>query len=141
MARQVISRVRTAAAIFAGAMALAAAPTVLANDTVALKNALYGAGYDISNVSPQMDDGTRSALTAFQKDQGLNASGVLDEATKEALGMVPVQVAAASSSGSAGSSASAGTSSAAAEPEKEEPAAQVEESDIEEDEDGGWSFF
>lgn len=135
MARQVISRVRMAAAIFAGAMALAAAPSVLANDTVALKNALYGAGYDINNVSPQMDDATRSALTAFQKDQGLNASGVLDEATKKALGMVPVQLAAASSSGNAGAS------SAAAEPQREEPTTQAEESDIEEDDDGGWSFF
>lgn len=91
MARQIFTHVRILAAVFVGAMALALAPVVSANDTVALKNALYAAGYDINNVSPQMDDTTRSALTAFQKDQGLNASGVLDDATKKALGMVHVQ--------------------------------------------------
>lgn len=139
MARQTNIRTRVATAIMAGALALAAAPHAAANDTVALKNALYGAGYDINNVSPQMDEVTRSALTAFQKEQGLNASGVLDDATKEALGMVPVQVAAAGSSGNAAASQSASTSSSAAEPE--EPAAQAEEDDIEEDDDGGWSFF
>ena len=137
MARQTNIRARVATAIMAGALALAAAPHAAANDTVALKNALYGAGYDINNVSPQMDEATRSALTAFQKEQGLNASGVLDDATKEALGMVPVQVAAAGSSGSVAASQSA--SSSVAEPE--EAAAQAEEDDIEEDDDGGWSFF
>jgi len=140
MARQIFTHVRMLAALLAGAVALAAAPAASANDTVALKNALYAAGYDINNVSPQMDDTTRSALTAFQKDQGLNASGVLDDATKKALGMVHVQVAAASSSNT-GASQNAGTSSAAAETEREQPAEQAEEGDIEEDDDGGWSFF
>ena len=140
MARQIFTHTRILAAILAGAMALAAAPVASANDTVALKNALYAAGYDINNVSPQMDDTTRSALTAFQKDQDLNASGVLDDATKKALGMVHVQVAAASSSNT-GASQNAGTSSAAAETEREQPAEQAEEGDIEEDDDGGWSFF
>ena len=140
MARQIFTHVRILAAILAGAMALAVAPVASANDTVALKNALYAAGYDINNVSPQMDDTTRSALTAFQKDQDLNASGVLDDATKKALGMVHVQVAAASSSNT-GASQNAGTSSAAAETEREQPAEQAEEGDIEEDDDGGWSFF
>ena len=140
MARQIFTHVRMLAAILAGAVALAAAPAASANDTVALKNALYAAGYDINNVSPQMDDTTRSALTAFQKDQDLNASGVLDDATKKALGMVHVQVAAVSSSNT-GASQNAGTSSAAAETEREQPAEQAEEGDIEEDDDGGWSFF
>ena len=140
MARQIFTHTRILAAILAGAMALAVAPVASANDTVALKNALYAAGYDINNVSPQMDDTTRSALTAFQKDQDLNASGVLDDATKKALGMVHVQVAAASSSNT-GASQNAGTSSAAAETEREQPAEQAEEGDIEEDDDGGWSFF
>ncbi|WP_286748492.1 peptidoglycan-binding domain-containing protein [Marinobacter sp. UBA2688] len=140
MARQIFTHVRMLAAILAGAVALAAAPAASANDTVALKNALYAAGYDINNVSPQMDDTTRSALTAFQKDQDLNASGVLDDATKKALGVVHVQVAAASSSNT-GASQNAGTSSAAAETEREQPAEQAEEGDIEEDDDGGWSFF
>ena len=132
-------RGRLAAAVFAGSVALAAAP-VMANDTVALKNALYGAGYSISNVSPQMDDATRQALTQFQQDNGLTASGVLDESTKEALGMVSVQVAASNAAESAPSqSSSSSASSAAAEPEPE-PEAEAED-DIEEDDDGGWSFF
>ncbi|MDF0752249.1 peptidoglycan-binding protein [Marinobacter sp. 71-i] len=139
MARQTNIRTRMATAIMAGALALAVVPHAAANDTVALKNALYGAGYDINNVSPQMDEATRSALIAFQKEQGLNASGVLDDATKEALGMVPVQVAAAGSSGNTEASQSSSTSSSAAEPEEAE--AQAEEDDIEEDDDGGWSFF
>lgn len=140
MARQTSTRARMAAAIMAGALALTAAPHVAANDTVALKNALYGAGYDINNVSPQMDDATRSALIAFQKDQGLNASGVLDDATKEALGMVAVRVAASSGSSTdnAGTSQSANTSGGA---EPEEPAEPAKEDEIEEDDDGGWSFF
>ena len=140
MARQIFTHVRMLAVILAGEVALAAAPAASANDTVALKNALYAAGYDINNVSPQMDDTTRSALTAFQKDQGLNASGVLDDASKKALGMVHVQVAAASSSNT-GASQNAGTSGAAEEPERDQPAEQAEEGDIEEDDDGGWSFF
>ena len=129
-------RSQFAAAVMAGSLALAAAPAAMANDTVALKNALYGAGYEINNVSPQMDDATRSALETFQRDAGLNASGVLDDATKEALGMVSVQVAAAlQSSSSASQNASA---SASAEPQ---PEAQAEEDQVEEDDDGGWSFF
>ncbi|MEP1214709.1 MAG: peptidoglycan-binding domain-containing protein [Marinobacter sp.] len=129
-------RSRVAAAIMLGAMTLAA-PHALANDTVALKNALYGAGYEVTNVSPQMDQTTRSALTAFQRDQGLTASGELDSATKEALGMVSVQVA---SSGSSGSSQNAAASSSAAPEREESPGVQAEEDDIEEDDDGGWFF-
>lgn len=129
-------RSRLAAAIVLGAMTFAA-PHALANDTVALKNALYGAGYEITNVSPQMDEATRSALTAFQREQGLSASGELDNATKEALGMVSVQVA---SSGSAGSSQKAAASSSAAPEPDESPDVQAEEDDIEEDDDGGWFF-
>jgi len=123
----------------AGSFALAAAPAAMANDTVALKNALYGAGYAISNVSPQMDDATRSALEKFQRDNGLTASGVLDESTKEALGMVSVQVAAAPQSENSGSQSASSSSSAAAESEPEPEAAA--EDDAEEDDDGGWSFF
>lgn len=117
-----------AAALLAGA-ALGAS----ANDVVALKNALYGAGYDISDVSPDMDQSTRNALSAFQRDQGIAVTGQLDEASKEALGMVAVQVAAAPQSQTVAVAASADE----AEPETVE----VEEDAIEEDEDGGWSFF
>lgn len=140
MTRLTRFRSQLAAAVMAGSLALVAAPSAMANDTVALKNALYGAGYAISNVSPQMDDATRSALEQFQNDNGLTASGELDEATKEALGMVSVQVAAAGSSGSDGQNTGA-SSNAAAEPEPEpEPEAEAED-DVEEDDDGGWSFF
>ncbi len=130
-------RSQMAAAFMAGSLALAAAPAAMANETVALKNALYGAGYDINNVSPQMDDATRSALEKFQRDNGLTASGTLDGSTKEALGMAPVQVAASSSSGnsSVSQSASASSSSSAAQPEPEA------EAEIEEEDDGGWSLW
>ncbi|KEF31203.1 MAG: peptidoglycan-binding protein [Gammaproteobacteria bacterium] len=114
---------------------LGLAPTAYANETVALKNALYGAGYNITNVSSQMDDATRAQLTKFQKDHGLQASGILDEETKKALGMISVQVAAAAKPKSD------------AAPAKAEPAAQAEpqkaddDGAIEEDEDGGWSLW
>jgi peptidoglycan hydrolase-like protein with peptidoglycan-binding domain len=135
MTRLTHFRSQLTAALMAGLLALAAAPMAMANDTVALKNALYGAGYAISNVSPQMDDGTRSALEKFQKDNGLMASGVLDGSTKEALGMVSVQVAATPQSSSSGSQNSPSSPSVAAESQPE-----VEEEEEEED-DGGWSFF
>lgn len=137
MTRLTHFRSQLAAAVMAGSFALAAAPAAMANDTVALKNALYGAGYAISNVSPQMDDGTRSALEKFQRDNGLMASGVLDDSTKEALGMVSVQVAAAPQSNGSGSQNASSSSSAAAE---SQPEAEVED-DVEEEDDGGWSFF
>ncbi|KPP98235.1 peptidoglycan-binding domain-containing protein [Marinobacter sp. HL-58] len=137
MIRKTAMRSRLAAAVVFGALTFAT-PHALANDTVALKNALYGAGYEITNVSPEMDEATRSALTEFQRDQGLEASGELDDATKEALGMVSVQVA---SSGSAGSQNAGESASAASEPEESQEDARAEEDDVEEDDDGGWSFF
>ncbi len=119
-------------ALVAGTVAvLGFAPAAFADETVALKNALYGAGYDITNVNSRMDDATRSELSRFQKDNGPQASGILDEATKKALGMISVQVAAAAP---------------ARQPEKAQPAAgsnpePVEEDAVEEEDDGGWSFF
>ncbi|WP_100640125.1 peptidoglycan-binding domain-containing protein [Marinobacter salexigens] len=107
------------------------APTAFANETVALKNALYGAGYNITNVSSGMDDNTRSELSRFQKENGLQTNGILDEATKKALGMVRMNVAAAST-------ISTPAKAQAAAPSTPEP---VEEEAIEEEEDGGWSFF
>lgn len=135
MSSRIQMRSRVAAAMMLGTMALATAPQALANETVALKNALYGAGYEIDNVSAQMDEATRSALSDFQREQGLETSGELDEATKEALGMVSVQVASSGSAGDAGASESSAT-----EPEQEAEA-QDNEGDVEEDDDGGWSFF
>lgn len=130
-------RSQMAAAVLAGSLALAAAPAAMANETFALKNALYGAGYDINNVSTQMDDATRSALEKFQRDKGLTASGMLDDATKKALGMVSVQVAASSSSNNnSGSSQNASASNTVSQPE---PEAEVKE--VEEEDDGGWSLW
>lgn len=138
MTTKTAMRSRLAAAVMLGATTFAASHA-LANETVALKNALYGADYEVTNVSPQMDEATRSLLTEFQRDQELSASGELDDATKEALGMVSVQVA---SSGSAGSSSQNTSASSSAASESEEPAQpREEEDDIEEDDDGGWSFF
>ncbi|WP_236744565.1 peptidoglycan-binding domain-containing protein [Marinobacter similis] len=124
-------------AIAAGTvMMLGLAPAVSANNTVAVKNALYGAGYEIQNVSAQMDDSTRAALTEFQKDNGLQATGTLDEETKKALGMISVQVAAASN----------GSSQSASNDDASNSSASVETDDktegaIEEDEEGGWSLW
>lgn len=113
------------------AAVLGFAPAAFADESVALKNALYGAGYNITSVSSGMDDATRSELSRFQEDNGLQANGILDEETKKALGMISVQVAAAAP---------------ASKPEKSETAAStpepVEEEAVEEEEDdGGWSFF
>lgn len=125
------------AAIITAALAISAAPAAFANNTVALKNALYGAGYDVDNVSSTMDSNTRSALRAFQQDQGLKATGELNEPTKSALGMVPMEVAVNQASGDNNPSAKgvseAASVKAGSEPEKEDA--------VEEDDDGGWSLF
>lgn len=109
------------------------APTAFANETVALKNALYGAGYNITNVNSGMDDNTRSELSRFQKDNGLQANGILDDATKKVLGMISVNVAATTTV-----STPEPAKSQAAPASEPEP---VEEDVVEEEEDGGWSFF
>lgn len=119
-------------ALAAGAtVILGFAPAAFADETVSLKSALYGAGYNITNVNSGMDETTRSELSRFQKDNGLQANGILDEATKKALGMIRVQVAAAAP---------------VSAPKKAQPAATsqpepVEEDAVEEEDDGGWSFF
>ncbi|MFO8142984.1 MAG: peptidoglycan-binding domain-containing protein [Marinobacter sp.] len=103
-----------------------------ANDVVALKHALYGAGYDIENVSPALDDTTRAELERFQREQGLQPSGVLDEPTERALGMISVQQAAgATEQPVVGSVPPAGAV------ELQAAAEAVEE----EEEDGGWSLW
>ncbi len=124
-------------AIAAGTvMMLGLAPAVSANNTVAVKNALYGAGYEIQNVSAEMDDSTRAALTKFQKDNGLQASGMLDDETQKALGMISVQVAAAATGSSeSASNDNASNSSAPATTDSKAEGA------IEEDEEGGWSLW
>lgn len=127
-----------AIAALTATLALTAAPAALADDTVALKNALYGAGYNVDNVSKSMDEATRSALRNFQQDQGLAVTGQLDEPTKSALGMVPMDVAASqpAQASAAGSSTASASSTAAPEDNGAE-----EEDAVEEDDDGGWSLF
>lgn len=126
---------------------LGLAPAAFADEIVALKNALYGAGYDITNVSPRMDDSTRAALTKYQKDHGLQATGNIDEETKKALGMVSVKVAAApaksstSASAPAKSSASTPAPAKAAAPDKQKAAAKDDTAKEKEKDDGGWSFW
>ncbi|MBW7472884.1 peptidoglycan-binding domain-containing protein [Marinobacter sp. M216] len=116
---------------------LGLAPVAYADETVALKNALYGAGYNITNVSSKMDDATRAALTTFQKENGLQATGTLNDETKKALGMISVKVAAASTA-PAQSSASSSAPAKSEAPAKTESA---EEGAIEEDDEGGWSLW
>ena len=122
--------------LLVGAITMAGlASAAQANDTVALKHALYGAGYNITNVSPTMDDNTRAELVRFQEDQGLKANGMVTEETKKVLGMVPVRQA-ASKSVSAAAPAPAKT----AEPAKTvaEPAAKKAEK---EEDDDTWSLW
>jgi peptidoglycan hydrolase-like protein with peptidoglycan-binding domain len=139
--RKATTRLGRLAAAAGLAVTLGFAPAAFADEIVALKNALYGAGYDITNVSPQMDDSTRSALTRFQQDNGLQATGILDDPTKEALGMISVQVAASAPSQSAGSS-SAPTQDSASSTTAEASVPEPEQDDaIEEEEDGGWSLW
>lgn len=132
--KNTIARLRHIALAFGAAALLGFAPAAFADEIVALKNALYGAGYDITNVNPGMDPATRSELTRFQKDNGLQANGILDEATKNALGLIRIDMAAATTSASP-----AKTQTAA--PEKSEPVEEEAVEKEEEEDDGGWSFF
>lgn len=129
-----------AIAALTAALAFAAAPAAAADDTVALKNALYGAGYEVGNVNSTMDEATRSALRSFQQDQGLEATGELNEATKAALGMVPMDEA-ASQPAEAPANANTSADTGAAESTAETEAAPEEDDAVEEDDDGGWSLF
>lgn len=121
--------------LIAGAVALlttGVAANAQANDIVALKNALYGAGYNIDNVNDSMDPSTRSALKAFQKDHAdLKASGELDDATKQALGIIAVDAMPGQTVASEKSAAKAPAK--AATPAKKD--AKKEE------EDDGWSLW
>ncbi|MFV8571782.1 peptidoglycan-binding domain-containing protein [Marinobacter sp. SBS5] len=123
--------------LLVGAITMAGlASSAQANNTVALKHALYSAGYNITNVSPTMDDHTRAELLRFQKDQGLKASGMVTEETEQALGMVAVQQAASSSA----RTAAAPTPSPAAEPEETVAKRDAEKLD-EAGEDDEWSLW
>lgn len=136
------SKLRTfaAGALFVTVSGLAL--TAQASETVALKHALYGAGYDIENVNPSMDAATRSALEAFQQDHpDLTVSGELDESTKKALGMIEVEIAAAGTSESDTISSSQRVDDAGVEPSAAVQAKPDVGGGVQEQDDGGWSFF
>lgn len=120
--------------ILAGAALLAFAVPVSASEIVALKHALYGAGYDIENVNGTMDQSTQSALKSFQQEHPeLEVTGELDDSTKKALGMVSVKVARRAPKQDEAPQAETNTAANESRAEKEDG--------FEEDEDGGWSFF
>ncbi|MBN7771564.1 peptidoglycan-binding protein [Marinobacter daepoensis] len=117
-----------------GTVALLGLPLAAqANEVIALKHALYGAGYNVTNVRPGMDDTTRAELARFQKEHGLEATGILDSETEKALGMISVQQAAQNT----------GQSTTPAAPAESAPAqaGSAAQETIEEDEDGGWSLW
>ena len=131
-----IWRSRKLAMVMTGIVLSAGAAHVSANETVALKNALYGAGYQIKNVNAPMDAATRSALEAFQNDHpDLQATGELNADTKKALGLVTVKFAASQAPATRTASADA------AQAPRAKLAETQTKDEIEEDDDGGWSFF
>lgn len=140
MKKTIPSKKWLATGAMAALLSMGGAPAFAANDVLALQNALYGAGYDIDSADGQMGPSTRAALEAFQKDQSsLKVTGKLDDATKEALGMVSVDVAAASTTRAAPAK-SAPAQKAKAEPAPKPKQDESEEA-VEEDDDGGWLFF
>ena len=55
---------------------------------VNVQNALKQLGYYAGDVNGSLGVNTRNALTAYQQDYGLDATGVVDEATVRALGLI-----------------------------------------------------
>jgi hypothetical protein len=55
---------------------------------VNVQNALKQLGYYTGDVNGSLGANTRSALTAYQQDYGLDATGVVDEPTVRALGLI-----------------------------------------------------
>src|SRR6266404_1162282 len=55
---------------------------------VNVQNALKALGYYTGDVNGSLGVNTRNALTAYQQDYGLDPTGVVDEATVRALGLI-----------------------------------------------------
>ena len=53
-----------------------------------VQNALKELGYYTGDVNGSLGVNTRRALTAYQQDYGLDATGVVDEPTVRALGLI-----------------------------------------------------
>jgi peptidoglycan hydrolase-like protein with peptidoglycan-binding domain len=83
------------------ALSLALAGTAAAEDRTAslqpeqirvVQRTLQDYGYQDAAPTGRWDEGTRSALRAFQADNQLRATGTLDDATAQALGVNPAAV-------------------------------------------------
>ncbi len=55
---------------------------------VNVQNALKALGYYSGDINGSLGVDTRQALTAYQQDYGLDATGAVDEATVRALGLI-----------------------------------------------------
>ena len=55
---------------------------------VNVQNALKQLGYYAGDINGSLGVNTRNALTAYQQDYGLDATGIVDEATVRALGLI-----------------------------------------------------
>ena len=53
-----------------------------------MQRALKDLGYYTGEVNGSLEVNTRNALAAYQQDYGLDATGVVDEATVRALGLI-----------------------------------------------------
>jgi hypothetical protein len=62
-------------------------PRMQGERVVALQQALSGRGYDIGTVDGVFGPATDQSLRAFQRDEGLGETGVVDEATRTALAL------------------------------------------------------
>jgi peptidoglycan hydrolase-like protein with peptidoglycan-binding domain len=56
------------------------------NDMEAVEQALEDKGYDVGRVDGRADDVSRAAIRAFQKDEGIPITGMIDEKTADRLG-------------------------------------------------------
>ena len=57
------------------------------NDLEAVEQALEEKGYDAGKVDGRADNMSRAAIRAFQKDEGIPITGMIDEKTADRLGL------------------------------------------------------
>ena len=62
-------------------------PELSKNDMRAVEEALQTKGYKPGKIDGIADDETRAAIRAFQKDNGLTMSGMVDQKTADRLGV------------------------------------------------------
>lgn len=56
------------------------------NDMEAVEQALEEKGYDVGKVDGRADNVSRAAIRAFQKDEGIPITGMIDEKTADRVG-------------------------------------------------------